>query len=222
MVELDRGRSHYLLHVLRLKPGRNIQLFNQRDGEWLSVVRNSGRHSVTVEIFSQTCPAVEEPGSILVMTPIRPSRFEWVIEKAVELGVRAIQPILSSRTVVKLEKLDRISSIAIEAAEQCGRMSVPEIHETLPLGAWLAGRDTSCELWFADERRTGRSLLELRQSRSSGRPDLLIGPEGGFTEDERTAIMEAPNVVPVSLGPRILRAETAAIAALAILGVSTD
>lgn len=221
-IELDRSRSHYLLHVLRLKPGRQVHLFNQQDGEWLSVLQAAGRHSAVLEILARTRPAVLEPGPLLVMTPIRPSRFEWTVEKAVELGVRAIQPILTSRTVVKLEKLDRLAAIATEAAEQCGRISVPAIRATLSLDAWLAARDMSSELWFADEQRTGRPLLQARQAKPLIWPDILVGPEGGFTEAERAAIQGAPNVLPISLGQRILRAETAAIAALAVFGVSTD
>lgn len=202
-------RAHYLRNVLRLRDGADLQLFNAAAGEFRATIASLGRHEVRITVGERTRAPTAEPGPILVFAPIRRNRLDWLIEKAVELGAARLVPVLTQRTVVRPEGTARLEMIAIEAAEQCERLSVPPIDPPRPLAEWLASRSSAVPLLFADERGAG---MPLGQALHAGAiVDLLVGPEGGFAPEERARLLDSPGVVPVSLGPRILRAETAAL-----------
>lgn len=212
-VILDERQAHQLLHVLRLRVGAEARLFNGDDGEWSGRIAAARRRTVEVVLEGQVRPPVPEPGPTLVFAPIRKSRLEWLVEKAVELGAARLVPVLTRRTVARLENPARLQAIAIEAAEQCERLTVPSLEAPRPLADWLRARDTALPLLFADER--GRATPLLTAMAGLDDAEILIGPEGGFAPEERQQVLELPAMVPVSLGPRILRAETAALYALA-------
>lgn len=206
-------RAHYLRHVLRLREGDAVHVFNAEDGEWRATIGKVGRHELTLGVEALLRPAAPEPGPVLVFAPIRRNRLEWLIEKAVELGVARLVPVITRRTVVKPERPDRLEAIATEAAEQCERLTVPPLEPPRPLPDWLATRDLRIPLLLADERGQGRPLAEAWREHPAA--EILIGPEGGLAPEEMERLRAAPGVVPVTLGPRILRAETAALYVLA-------
>ena len=213
-VRLEGDRAHYLRTVLRLREGLPVRLFNAAHGEWRASLQAVGRHEVRLLVETPLRPPRPEPGPTLVLAPIRRNRLDWLVEKATELGAAALVPVITRRTVVRPEHADRLRAIATEAAEQCERLSVPALADPQPLPAWLAARDGGRPLVLADEAGEGRDLAEV--ARRLGREVLmLVGPEGGFAPEERELLRAAPGVVPVSLGPRILRAETAACYLLA-------
>jgi 16S rRNA (uracil1498-N3)-methyltransferase len=214
-VELEGPRAHYVAHVLRSRVGREVRLFNLRDGEWRCRIGGVARHRVSLEVTELLRAPVDEAGPTLVFAPIRQNRLDWLVEKAVELGVGRFAPVLTRHTVVRLGKLDRLRAIAVEAAEQSGRMGVPCMEPSRPLEDWLACRDPALPLLFADERGGGQPALRAAARCGAG-PSLLVGPEGGFALEEREAIRGAPGTVPVDLGPLVLRAETAALMLLAV------
>lgn len=209
-VVLGLDRTHYLGRVLRLGAGDGLRLFNARDGEWAAVLRTMDRRTATVRLVELVRAPALEPGPVLVFAPIRPNRMDWLVEKSVELGAAALVPVLTHHTVVRIDKADRLRAIAVEAAEQCGRLSVPPIHAPTRLAAWLAERDRGRPLLFGEPG--GPPLRAVAPC--SLDPDILIGPEGGLEAAERAAIVAA-GAIEFSLGQRILRAETAALAALA-------
>lgn len=211
-VRIGEGRAHYLLHVLRLREGAELLVFNPTDGEWLARIAVAGRRDLTIRIAERRRPPALEPGPTLAFAPIRRNRLEWLVEKAVELGAARLVPVLTRRTQVRPERTDRLEAIATEAAEQCERLTVPTIDAPVALDTWLGRTDGLAPILFADERGEGAPLLDAM--RTAPAAILLVGPEGGFTPEERTLLRGAVSVVPVSLGPRILRAETAAIVAL--------
>jgi 16S rRNA (uracil1498-N3)-methyltransferase len=210
-VELDGAPAHYLANVLRLKEGAELLTFDGQSGEWLAkiVLARKGRLKLSVE--RKTREAETVPDVWLAFAPVKRSQTDWLVEKATELGAARLIPVMTRRTVADRVKLERLEAIAIEAAEQCGRTVLPEIAEPLPLARLLGERDSGRILYFADEAG-GQPAAEAFKS---GPALILTGPEGGFTEEERSSIRASPNAMPISLGPRILRAETAALAALA-------
>ncbi len=210
-VELDAGQANYLGNVLRMKQGAELLLFDGRSGEWLARIAEAGRKRMVLSVERLTREAEAIPDVWLAFAPIKRARIDWLIEKATELGVARLMPVTTQRTIVERVKLERLQAIAVEAAEQCGRTRLPEIGEPVPLARFLEQRDAARTLYFADEGGGDPPALVFKP----GAATILTGPEGGFADDERAAIRAAPNAVPVSLGPRILRAETAALAALA-------
>lgn len=206
-------RAHYLRHVLRLKEGDPVHAFNAQAGEWRATIASVGRHEAYLAVETLLRPPVPEPGPALAFAPIRRNRLEWLIEKAVELGAARLAPVITQRTVVKPEKADRLAAIATEAAEQCERLTVPPIDPPRPLAAWLAAREPAAPLLLADERGEGAAIGEAWRRHPDA--EILIGPEGGFAPEELITLRALPGTVPVTLGPRILRAETAALFALA-------
>jgi 16S rRNA (uracil1498-N3)-methyltransferase len=206
-------RAHYLRHVLRLREGEPVLLFNAADGEWRATIKELQRHELALGIEALSRAAAPEPGPTLVFAPIRRNRLEWLVEKAVELGVAGLVPVITRRTVAKPEKVDRLQAIAVEAAEQCERLTVPTVAAPRPLEGWLAERDPAAPCLLADERGEGMGLAAAWRLHPGA--EILIGPEGGFAPEETKHLRAAPGIVPVSLGPRILRAETAALYALA-------
>lgn len=210
-VELDGAPAHYLANVLRLKEGAELLTFDGQSGEWLAkiVLARKGRLKLSVE--RKTREAESVPDVWLAFAPVKRAQTDWLVEKATELGVARLIPVMTQRTVAERVRLERLQAIAIEAAEQCGRTVLPEIAEPLPLGRLIDERNAERTLYFADEGG-GEPAAEAFKP---GPALILTGPEGGFTDEERTAIRGSTNAIPISLGPRILRAETAALAALA-------
>ena len=212
-IELDRAKAHYLQNVMRLKVGDQIRLFNGDDGEWLASINEIGRKSFKLQITEQLRPPKDEPGPTLLFAAIKKARMEMLIEKATELGAKRLMPIKTRRSIVDRINLQRLQAIAIEAAEQCERLTVPEIVDLQSLEQALAGWPTDHPLYAADETGGGSPLLEaLEPERPAA---FLVGPEGGFDPIELDRLARISAVVKVDLGPRILRAETAGITMLA-------
>jgi len=207
-VELDAKQANYLGNVMRLGIGAELLVFDGNSGEWLARVAAAGKKRMTVNVERHTREPETMPDVWLAFAPVKRTQTDWLVEKATELGVARLIPVITQRTVAERVKLERLEAIAIEAAEQCGRTRLPEIAEPMPLKALLGTQRT---LYFADEAGGEPAASAFKP----GSALILIGPEGGFTEDERAMIRAAPHAVPISLGPRILRAETAALAALA-------
>lgn len=213
-VRVAGDRAHYLRNVLRLRSGDEVLLFNAEHGEWRARVTGLGRHEATLEPEARARPPAPEPGPTLVFAPIRRNRLEWLVEKAVELGVARLVPVITRRSVVKPEGAERLALIAREAAEQCERLTLPEVEPPVPLAAWLDRRDQATPVLVALAREEAPPLVEALHDRP--RPVFLIGPEGGFAPEERERFRAEPGILPVSLGPRILRTETAALTMLAV------
>ena len=210
-VELDAAQANYLGNVLRLKEGAELLLFDGRSGEWLARIAEAGKKRMALAIERQTREPETVPDVWLAFAPVKRTQTDWLVEKATELGVARLIPVMTQRTIAERVRLERLEAIAIEAAEQCGRTILPDISEPLPLAHLLEHRDAARTLYFADEA----GGEPVASAFAPGPAVILTGPEGGFTDDEREAIRAAPNAIPISLGPRILRAETAALAALA-------
>ena len=210
-VDLDAAQANYLGNVMRLGVGAELLVFDGSSGEWLARIAEAGKKRMTLFIEWQTREREHVPDIWLAFAPVKRTQTDWLVEKATELGAARLIPVITQRTIAERVKLERLEAIAIEAAEQCGRTVLPEIGEPLQLARFLNQRDTSRTLYLADEGGGEKASDAFRGAPAC----LLIGPEGGFTDEERAAVRAAPNAVPISLGPRILRAETAALAALA-------
>jgi 16S rRNA (uracil1498-N3)-methyltransferase len=210
-VELDRAQANYLSNVMRLKEGDQLLLFDGHSGEWLSSIAQAGRKGMALTVERKTRSPETIPDVWLLFAPVKRAQTDWLVEKATELGAARLVPVITQRTIVDRVRLDRLESIAIEAAEQCGRTRLPEIAGPMPLKQLLDSGQPERRLYFADEAGGEAAAGAF----NPGAATILTGPEGGFTDEERAAIRAAPGAVAISLGPRILRAETAALAALA-------
>ena len=210
-VALDAAQANYLGNVLRLGEGGEVLLFDGVTGEWLADVVEAGKKRMTLAVREATRPQEAVPDLALAFAPIKKGRVDWLVEKAVELGVARLEPVITQRTIVDKLNLDRMRAHIVEAAEQCGRTALATIDAPAKLDAWLKARDPARTLYFADETG-GEPAISVFQP---GPATILIGPEGGFTADEGAAIRAGANARAISLGPRILRAETAALAAVA-------
>ena len=219
-VSLDADRTHYLRDVLRLGAGVAVKLFNGRDGEWRAVIEAVAKRSITVRVETQTRQPVAEPDLWLCFAPVKKARLDFIAEKATELGVSVLQPVITQRTVVERVNLDRLRANAVEAAEQTERLTMPEVRAPLTLAQLVASWATGRHLMLADESGGGRPVAEVLAALDDvGRTApwaILIGPEGGFAPAELDAICRLSDVHAVGLGPRILRADTAALAALSV------
>jgi 16S rRNA (uracil1498-N3)-methyltransferase len=191
--------------------GSELLVFDGISGEWLARISQAGRKRTILFVERRTREAETVPDVWLAFAPVKRAQTDWLVEKSTELGVARLLPVMTQRTIAERVRLERLEAIAIEATEQCGRTRLPEIAEPVSLKALLADRDETRTIYFADENGGDAVGAAFKP----GPALILVGPEGGFTDDERTAIRAAPNAVAVSLGPRILRAETAALAALA-------
>ncbi|MEO8557475.1 MAG: 16S rRNA (uracil(1498)-N(3))-methyltransferase [Rhodospirillales bacterium] len=218
-ITLDADRAHYLRNVLRLEPGASIGLFNGRDGQWTGSIATLTKRGAEVSLVKQTRPQQPEPDLWLVFAPIKKARIDFIAEKATELGVSALQPAFTRHTAMTRVNVERLRANAVEAAEQTERLSVPEVREPVTLDALLSSWPAERRLLLADETGGGKpifqALSELDEAAKRAPWAVLIGPEGGFDRAELDGLRKLPFVISVGLGPRILRADTAALAALA-------
>jgi 16S rRNA (uracil1498-N3)-methyltransferase len=216
-VALERAQAHYFSHVLRLTPGDSVLVFNGRDGEWSAILEGGGkRTSLVVDAKTRRQTVVADLHYLFA--PLKAARLDYMVQKAVEMGVSRLAPVLTRHGQVTRVNLERMRANAIEAAEQCGILALPEIAEPMPLSRYLADRDPARLLVFCDEDAVAANpAAALAKGSAPNGLAVLVGPEGGFAEDERAALVKQPNLVRLSLGPRILRADTAAVAALAVV-----
>ncbi len=213
---LDREQTNYLVNVLRLKRGDGVLLFNGRDGEWQAELTGEGRKSAAVRVGLRTRAQPQANDLHFLFAPLKHARLDYLVQKAVEMGASRLRPVLTRHTQVSRVNLERMRANVIEAAQQCGVLTVPEVAE--PAGFEAAVADASRLVVFCDEDAEVKDPVAALQAAPRGLPlAVLIGPEGGFAEDERVQLLKRANVVRLSLGPRILRADTAAVAALALV-----
>ena len=218
MVELDRGQVHYLVNVLRLRNEDPVLVFNGTDGEWktqLSSDEEERDHRLIVE--RQTHPQPEHPGLRYLFAPLKQGRLDYMVQKAVELGAGRLSPVLTQHTQVHKVNRDRMGANAVEAAEQCGILTIPDIDEPIALGDLIAAWDPTRRIVFCDEGERGANPVAILSALPRAPVAVLVGPEGGFSEAERAMLLEKPFVTAIPLGPRILRADTAAVAALTLV-----
>lgn len=214
-LRIDGGQAHYLLHVMRLKEGAPVKLFDDRTGEYLATVSATGKRDLVVTVEAKLREREVAPDLWLCQALIKKDRLDWISEKSCELGISRFVPVLTQRCVADKLKEDRLRSQMIEAAEQCERTALPEIGELSKLDGLLRNWPSDRTLLFCDERG-GIPIAQALAATPSSKAAILIGPEGGFSDEENAAIRAVPQATPVSLGPRILRADTAAIAAISI------
>jgi 16S rRNA (uracil1498-N3)-methyltransferase len=222
-VPLDRAQMNYLFNVLRRKAGDAVLIFNGRDGEWRALLEPAGRKDFVLAVAERT-RAQPTPGDLhYLFAPLKHARLDYMVQKAVEMGASRLRPVLTRHGQVERVNLDRMRANAIEAAEQCGILTLPEIAEPAAFAAVIESLEPARLIVFCDEDADVKdpvAALAAARTNGEGAPPLavLIGPEGGFSDDERAALTRLPRVVRLSLGPRILRADTAAVAALALVG----
>jgi 16S rRNA (uracil1498-N3)-methyltransferase len=217
-VALDRSQSNYLGNVLRLSEGGTILVFNGRDGEWQASIAGRKRPD-SLSIVAQTRPQDRLPDLAYVFAPLKHARLDYMVQKAVEMGASSLQPVLTRFTQVARVNGERMRANVIEAAEQCGILSIATVTEPVPLDRYLSQREGQRLLVFCDEAADATNPLQALQSglTVSDGIDIMVGPEGGFAEEERAVLLRQPQILRLSLGPRVLRADTAAVAALALV-----
>lgn len=217
---LTPEQGHYLSHVIRLPVGGKVLLFNGRDGEWLGMRADAGKREVRVVAERQTRTQPPTPDLAYAFAPLKHARLDYMIQKAVEMGAGRLQPVLTRHTQATRVNSERMRANAVEAAEQCGILSLPEIDEPVSLDKWLHTLPPERLLVFCDEAADLQDPLAALRAAPAGPASVLIGPEGGFSADERRQLRAHPRGVVLSLGPRILRADTAAVAALALVNAA--
>lgn len=216
---LDRNQSNYLGNVLRLGAGASVLVFNGRDGEWQAAIAG-GKRPDRLTLLAQTRPQDRLPDVTYVFAPLKHARLDYMVQKAIEMGAAALQPVMTRFTQVSRVNTERMRANVVEAAEQCGILSVAEVAEPLALDKFLAQRDGARLLIFCDEAAEvadPMTALAGARTAATGGIDVLIGPEGGFAEEERALLLRQPSLLRLALGPRIMRADTAAVAALALV-----
>jgi 16S rRNA (uracil1498-N3)-methyltransferase len=217
VVALDRGQTHYLTTVMRLAAGEGLLVFNGRDGEWVAAIEG-GKRAATLRVGARTRPQTAAGDLHYLFAPLKSARLDYTVQKAVEMGVSLLQPVLTRHGQIGRVNLDRMRANAIEAAEQCGVLSLPEIAPPGALASVFAAWQPDRYLIFCDEAAAIADPLQALAAVPPQSPlAVLIGPEGGFADGERSALLRLPNVIRLALGPRILRADTAAVAALALV-----
>jgi 16S rRNA (uracil1498-N3)-methyltransferase len=216
-LRLGREQTHYLSGVLRMAIGAPVLVFNGRDGEWLARLSGADRKAATLTLDRLTRPQPAPSALIFAFAPLKHARLDYGVQKAVEMGAGILQPVLTRYTQATRVNLDRMRANVIEAAEQCGVLALPEVRPEIRLDAFLAACPAGHVAVFCDEAAPVKNPIEALRGAAPGPAVVLIGPEGGFSDDERAAILRLPRVVTLSLGPRILRADTAGVAALALV-----
>ena len=215
-VQLGEDQAHYLRNVLRGGEGDRLLAFNGRDGEWLVELCFVDKRKAVIACLKQTQPQAGSPDIWLTFAPVKKTPSDYLVQKATELGASVLQPVFTRRTIVSRINQERMAANAVEAAEQSGRLSVPDIREAVSFAKLLATWPSERRLLFCDEGGDAKAMTQAARESRGGPTAILTGPEGGFDPGERAALRALPFVVPVTLGPRILRADTAALAALAI------
>jgi 16S rRNA (uracil1498-N3)-methyltransferase len=215
-LRLDDGQSRYLAAVMRLTAGDELLVFNGRDGEWRASVASLGKRAVTLQAQGQARPQATGPDLELVIALVKRARLETIVEKAAELGARRVRPTITERTNVDHTRVERLQAIAVEASEQTGRLDVPEILEPVRLDKLIDGWEPGRRLLFCDEAGDAAPALAALKDQPDAPWAILIGPEGGFSPKERDRLRSLDFATPATLGPRILRADTAAISALTL------
>lgn len=216
-LKLRPEQAHYLRHVLRLVPGSMVLAFNGRDGEWQARLVADGKRDAALRTEKQIRLQPETRGPVYAFAPLKHARLDYVVQKAVEMGASRLSPVLTQHTQVNRMNVERMRSNAVEAAEQCGILALPQIDEPQSLDRFLDSLESGRVLVFCDEGEAERSPVDALAPVKDRAIALLVGPEGGFSEDERAVLRARENVIALSLGPRILRADTAAVAALALV-----
>lgn len=216
-VTLETAQAHYLTNVLRMQPGASLLVFNGRHGEWLAALAEVGKRSATLRVERQTRPQQAGPDIDYLFAPLKRSRLDYMVQKATEMGVARLRPVITERTIAERVNLERMRGNVVEAAEQCGILRVPDVLEPQPLGRVLSGWDEGRILIYCDEAAALANPIAVLRQRARMPIGVLIGPEGGFSASERERLMGKPYVVALSLGPRIMRADTAAVAVLALV-----
>ena len=215
-VAASADQAHYLGRVMRLGPGDAVNLFNGRDGEWRAVVERIDKRSADLLPETQTRPQLEAQGPWLVFAPVKKTGTDFIVQKATELGVSRLIPVATANTQTGRTNTDRLTATAVEAAEQCERLSVPEVSDMQSLDVFLGAWPDDRRLFILDETGGGVPLAQALADANAGAAGFLTGPEGGFTAPELDRFAKLSFVTRITLGPRILRAETAALAALAV------
>jgi 16S rRNA (uracil1498-N3)-methyltransferase len=213
---LAREQAHYLVHVLRMAASDPVEVFNSRDGAWTAYLTDVSKKGAALRCEKRLSEATPPPDIDYLFAPLKHARLDYMVQKATELGVRRLRPVMTARTIAERVNLDRMKANAVEAAEQCNLVYVPDVLEPQRLSTVLGAWDESRTLIYCDETAPQSNVLLALQNVKLP-AGVLVGPEGGFTEDERRYLRSLPFVVPISLGPRILRADTVAIAALAVV-----
>ncbi|MGH6713750.1 MAG: 16S rRNA (uracil(1498)-N(3))-methyltransferase [Bradyrhizobium sp.] len=217
MVPLERNQSNYLGNVLRLAAGEKVLVFNGRDGEWQAQIGGRKRPD-SLAILIQSRPQDRLPNIAYVFAPLKHARLDYMVQKAVEMGAARLQPVVTRFTQVSRVNSERMRANVIEAAEQCGILTLADVAEPMPLDRYLGQRRPERLLVFCDEAAEATSPLQtLQNGGAADGIDILIGPEGGFAEEERALLLRQPRTLRLALGPRILRADTAGVAALALV-----
>ncbi|HEY6993859.1 MAG TPA: 16S rRNA (uracil(1498)-N(3))-methyltransferase [Xanthobacteraceae bacterium] len=223
-IALDAPQANYLGNVLRLKTGDSVLVFNGRDGEWQGALAAAGKRRLALTVVRRIRPQTGALDLHYLFAPLKHARLDYMVQKAVEMGASRLQPVITRHAQVARVNVERMRANAIEAAEQCGILTLPEIGAPLTFDRMLAERDGARLLVFCDEAAEVKDpVAALVAARGTGRAEpiplaVLVGPEGGFAQEERDALLALPNAVRLALGPRILRADTAAVAALALVG----
>ncbi len=216
-VPLSREQANYLLNVLRLGSAGRVRVFNGRDGEWTAALRPDGRRNAALHIQEQTQTQPRPTDLHYLFAPLKRARLDYMVQKAVEMGASLLQPVMTARTAAERVNLERMRANAIEAAEQCGILALPAIGEPQTLTRVLAVWPAQRKLVFCDEAAPIADPVEALRTLEPGPMAVLIGPEGGFTDEERQMLVAQPATLRIALGPRILRADTAGVAALTLV-----
>lgn len=220
VIDLVRDQAHYLITVMRLKDGAEILVFNGRDGEWTGQIEQKSRRACQLRITGHLREQAEHPTLTYCFAPLKQARLDYMAQKAVEMGAGVLQPVMTRHTQVQKLNLERIRANVIEACEQCGVLAIPDVREAVTLKdlveTWSASGSAG-RIIFCDEGATGSNPIDRLMTLKPAPTALLIGPEGGFSDDERDLLTGSEAVVAIPLGPRILRADTAAVAALAVI-----
>lgn len=219
-IALSPEASNYLRNVLRLSSGANVLVFNGRDGEWRAEISEAGKKKTNLTARERVRTQTPDGDLWYLFAPLKHARLDYMVQKAVEMGVSRLQPVMTRRTQSGRVNLERMRANAVEAAEQCGILSLPEIEEPLALDRLLASWPADRTLIFCDEEAKQANPVAALEKLPRGKLAVLIGPEGGFDDSERALLKKVPKVATISLGPRILRADTAAVAALALVQAS--